>query len=39
VFIDDVQHNIDAARPHGWQGIRFESAQQVRAALSPLLLG
>lgn len=39
VFIDDVQHNIDAARHHGWQGIRFESAQQVRAALSPLLLG
>ncbi len=39
VFIDDVQHNIDAARLHGWQGIRFESAQQVRAALSPLLLG
>lgn len=38
VFIDDVQHNIDAARYHGWQGIRFESAQQVRAALSPLLL-
>ncbi len=38
VFIDDVQHNIDAARHHGWQGIRFESAQQVRAALSPLLL-
>jgi HAD superfamily hydrolase (TIGR01509 family) len=38
VFIDDVQHNIDAARYHGWQGIRFESAQQVRTALSPLLL-
>ena len=38
MFIDDVQHNIDAARLHGWQGIRFESAQQVRAALSPLLL-
>ena len=34
VFIDDVQHNIDAARLHGWQGIRFESAQQVRAALA-----
>lgn len=34
VFIDDVQHNIDAARHHGWQGIRFESAQQVRAALA-----
>ena len=38
VFIDDVQHNIDAARYLGWQGIRFESVQQVRTALSPLLL-
>ena len=38
VFIDDVQHNIDAARHHGWQGIRFESAQQVRAALAHMLL-
>lgn len=37
VFIDDVQHNIDAARLHGWQGIRFESAQQVRAALAHML--
>jgi HAD superfamily hydrolase (TIGR01509 family) len=33
VFIDDVQHNIDAAHRHGWQGIRFESPQQVRAQL------
>ena len=33
VFIDDVQHNIDAAHRHGWQGIRFESPQQVRAEL------
>ena len=33
VFIDDVQHNIDAAHRHGWQGIRFETPQQVRAAL------
>jgi HAD superfamily hydrolase (TIGR01509 family) len=39
MFIDDVQHNIDAARLHGWQGIRFESAQQVRAALAHMLLG
>ena len=37
VFIDDVQHNIDAARHHGWQGIRFESALQVRAALAHML--
>jgi 2-haloacid dehalogenase/putative hydrolase of the HAD superfamily len=33
VFIDDVQHNIDAAELHGWQGIRFESPEQVRANL------
>lgn len=33
VFIDDVQHNIDAAELHGWQGIQFETPQQVRAAL------
>jgi 2-haloacid dehalogenase/putative hydrolase of the HAD superfamily len=33
VFIDDVQHNIDAAHRHGWQGIRFETPQQVRAEL------
>ena len=33
VFIDDVQHNIDAAEQHGWQGIRFETPEQVRAVL------
>ncbi|PUE07113.1 hypothetical protein B9Z51_14650 [Limnohabitans sp. T6-5] len=33
VFIDDVQHNIDAAEQHGWQGIRFETPEQVRKAL------
>ena len=33
VFIDDVQHNINAALQHGWQGIRFESPQQVRSDL------
>lgn len=33
VFIDDVQHNIDAAEQHGWQCIRFESPEQVRANL------
>ena len=33
VFIDDVQHNIDAAHRHGWQGIRFETPEQVRATL------
>ncbi len=33
VFIDDVQHNIDAAKQHGWRGIRFETPQQTRTAL------
>lgn len=33
-FIDDVQRNLDAAQAHGWQGVRFESAQQTRAALA-----
>jgi HAD superfamily hydrolase (TIGR01509 family) len=33
VFIDDVQHNIDAAGRHGWQGVRFDTPEQVRAAL------
>jgi 2-haloacid dehalogenase/putative hydrolase of the HAD superfamily len=33
VFIDDVQHNIDAAAQHGWQGIRFGSPEQVRSDL------
>ena len=32
-FIDDVQRNIDAAYAHGWRGVRFESAGQVRAQL------
>lgn len=33
LFIDDLQHNIDAAQRHGWQGIRFESPLQVRQQL------
>ena len=33
VFIDDVQHNIDAAERHGWQGLRFETPEKVRADL------
>jgi HAD superfamily hydrolase (TIGR01509 family) len=34
VFIDDVQHNIDAAKQYGWQGIRFDTPEQVRADLA-----
>ncbi len=33
VFIDDVQRNIDAAKQHGWQGIRFETPEPVRGEL------
>jgi 2-haloacid dehalogenase/putative hydrolase of the HAD superfamily len=33
VFIDDLQHNIDAAGRHGWRGILFESPGQLRAEL------
>ncbi len=36
VFIDDLQHNVDAATLRGWQGIRFESAAQLQAQLLPL---
>ncbi|WP_194942719.1 hypothetical protein [Limnohabitans sp. Rim11] len=32
-FIDDVQHNVDAAEAHGWTGIWFESHQQLRQHL------
>jgi FMN phosphatase YigB (HAD superfamily) len=34
VFIDDAQKNIDAARSLGWCGVRFETAAQVRDALT-----
>jgi putative hydrolase of the HAD superfamily len=34
VFIDDVQHNVEAAEQHGWSGLRFESPEQVRVALT-----
>lgn len=37
VFIDDVQHNIEAARLHGWHGVHFEAAHQARADLLALL--
>ncbi len=37
VFIDDVQRNLDAARLHGWQGVRFESADQARSDVLNLL--
>ena len=36
VFIDDVQHNIDAAHAHGWTGVRFDEPAQVRRDLMAL---
>lgn len=36
VFIDDVQHNIDAAHAHGWTGVRFDEPAQVRRDLVAL---
>ena len=36
VFIDDVQHNIDAAHAHGWTGVRFDEPAQVRRELVAL---
>ena len=40
LFIDDVQHNLDAARAVGWRGLRFESPPQLGSALRSLgLLG
>lgn len=32
-FIDDVAHNIDAARALGWQGVHFQGAAACEAAL------
>jgi FMN phosphatase YigB (HAD superfamily) len=33
VFLDDMQRNIDVAAAHGWRGVRFETAAQVREQL------
>ena len=37
IFIDDVQHNVDAARAAGWRAIRFESAGQCQRDLAGLV--
>jgi 2-haloacid dehalogenase len=37
VFVDDVQHNIDAANALGFNGILFESAEQLRRELDAML--
>ena len=33
LFIDDVAHNVEAARAAGWQALQFVDAQQCAAAL------
>jgi len=33
IFIDDMPANVQVAQARGWQGIQFESAQQVQAQL------
>lgn len=38
LFIDDVAHNIEAARALGWQGLHFQGAAACEAALPPGLL-
>jgi len=37
VFVDDSQVNVDGALFVGMQAIRFESCNQLRGALEPLL--
>ncbi len=36
LFIDDLKTNVNAALSLGWQGIHFESAQQLEADLAKL---
>lgn len=33
LFIDDIEHNVDAARALGWRGLHFTSAADCAAAL------
>lgn len=39
VFIDDVQHNVEAARALGWQALHYLGAAECEAALPPGTLG
>jgi putative hydrolase of the HAD superfamily len=39
VFIDDLPRNVEAARRLGLPAIRFETTEQVRTELLPLLRG
>jgi FMN phosphatase YigB (HAD superfamily) len=35
LFIDDMQENLDVARLHGLQTLRFEDSEQTRNVLLP----
>lgn len=37
VFIDDVDHNVEAARKHGWLAVHFRDAAQCERDLLKLL--
>ncbi len=37
IFIDDMPHNVEAARLLGWHAIHFTSATQLRADLAALI--
>jgi putative hydrolase of the HAD superfamily len=37
IFIDDVLHNVEAARAHGWQAVHFKNAAQCERELHELL--
>jgi len=39
LFVDDVAHNIEAARALGWQGVHFQGAAACEAALPAGTLG
>lgn len=39
LFIDDVPHNVDAARTLGWQALHYRNATDCEAALPPGTLG
>ena len=34
LFIDDLAHNVEAARARGWQALQFFSAEQCSAELA-----
>ena len=39
LFIDDVAHNVDAARALGWQALHYRGAAEGEAALPPGTMG